>query len=157
MYQKQKALTLANQNVAKVDVIDIKRVIRSCVPGGEKTRGEKMKVSPIMLLKTNGENMSVLGLAIMLLKQNEIESSCHYVYENTRESRWRQFEKGEWRGHPAYVRSWLGWPCHKVWIPAPGFRGDKLRGSDPCCEKIPIPSCTGTAGQFICLHLRPVL
>ena len=41
-----------------------------------------MQVSPIMLLKTNIEKMSVFGLAIILLKQNKIKSSCYYVNEN---------------------------------------------------------------------------
>jgi len=39
-------------------------------PGSEKTRGEKMKVSSIMLLKTNVEKMSETGLSIMLMKTN---------------------------------------------------------------------------------------
>jgi hypothetical protein len=37
-------------------------------PGSEKTRGEKMKVSSIMLLKTNGVKMPEISLFIMLMK-----------------------------------------------------------------------------------------
>jgi hypothetical protein len=40
--------------------------------GQQKTRGEKMKVSPIMLLKTNGEKMSEIGLAIMFMKTSKL-------------------------------------------------------------------------------------
>jgi hypothetical protein len=36
--------------------------------GRQKTRGQKMKVSSIMLLKTNGEKMPEKGLSIMLMK-----------------------------------------------------------------------------------------
>jgi hypothetical protein len=32
-------------------------------------RGEKMQVSSIMLLKTNGEKMPEMGLSIMLMKR----------------------------------------------------------------------------------------
>ena len=38
----------------------------------KKRGGEKMKVSSIMLLKTNGEKMSVFWLSIMLLKKHEL-------------------------------------------------------------------------------------
>jgi hypothetical protein len=38
----------------------------------EKTRGEKMKVSSIMLLKTNGGKMSEIGLSIMLMKRKVV-------------------------------------------------------------------------------------
>ena len=40
-----------------------------------------MKDSPIMLLKTNVEKMSVCGLAIMSMKTNELNCSSHYVDE----------------------------------------------------------------------------
>jgi hypothetical protein len=40
--------------------------------GGEKTRGEKMKVSSIMLLKTNGGKMSESGLSIMFMKMQAL-------------------------------------------------------------------------------------
>jgi hypothetical protein len=40
----------------------------------EKTRGEKMKVSSIMLLKTNGGKMSESGLSIMLMKTKVVAS-----------------------------------------------------------------------------------
>jgi hypothetical protein len=44
------------------------KVRRFLVAGSEKTRGEKMKVSSIMLLKTHIEKMPETGLSIMLLK-----------------------------------------------------------------------------------------
>jgi hypothetical protein len=35
-----------------------------------------------MLLKINGEKMSVFGFSMMLFKINELAYSFHYVYEN---------------------------------------------------------------------------
>jgi len=46
-------------------------------------RGEKMKVTSIMLLKTHGEKMPEIGLSIMLMKIHEIKQSFHYVDEKT--------------------------------------------------------------------------
>ena len=40
-----------------------------------KNAGEKMKVSSIMLLKTNGVKMSETGLSIMLMKTNVVTGS----------------------------------------------------------------------------------
>jgi hypothetical protein len=48
--------------------LKLKELIHPRWTGGEKTRGEKMKVSLIMLLKTYGEKLSVFRPAIMLLK-----------------------------------------------------------------------------------------
>jgi hypothetical protein len=42
--------------------------------GSEKTRGEKMKVSSIMLLKTHVVKMSEIGLSIMLMKTKTVTS-----------------------------------------------------------------------------------
>jgi hypothetical protein len=61
--------------LAKMYVIEDKLVSFFLGKVGEKTRGEKMKVSPIMLLKTHVENMSEIGLAIMLLK-NKLVMPC---------------------------------------------------------------------------------
>jgi hypothetical protein len=47
-----------------------------------KTRGEKMKVSPTMSLKTHVEKMSVSWLATMLMKINELNWQRHDVYDN---------------------------------------------------------------------------
>ena len=48
-----------------------------------------MKVSPIMLLKTNTEKMSETGLAIICMKIIHIEAARHYVYEKkTCYSKW---------------------------------------------------------------------
>jgi hypothetical protein len=49
--------------------------------GGKKTRGEKMKVSPIMLLKTHVEKMSETGHATICMKTSNIEVARHYMYE----------------------------------------------------------------------------
>jgi hypothetical protein len=51
-------------------------------PGSEKTRGEKMKATSIMLLKTNVEKMPETGLSIMLMKKKELQPSFHYVDDN---------------------------------------------------------------------------
>ena len=54
--------------LTKIYVIESKVVRFISAQESEKTRGGKMKVSPIMLLKTNGEKMSEIRLAIILLK-----------------------------------------------------------------------------------------
>ena len=41
-----------------------------------------MKVSPIMLLKRNIEEMSETGHAIICMKTMHIEDERHYIYEN---------------------------------------------------------------------------
>ena len=58
------------QNLAGIDIIETKTVSLRLVVGERKTRGENMKVSSIMLLKTNGGKMSETGLSIMLMKTN---------------------------------------------------------------------------------------
>jgi len=59
---------MVSEILAKIYVIEIKRVIPSCPGQEEKTRGEKMKVSLAMLLKTHVEKMSIYGLLAMLMK-----------------------------------------------------------------------------------------
>jgi hypothetical protein len=49
---------------------------------GRKTRGEKMKETSIMLLKTNGEKMTEIDLSIMLMKTRNIEVDFHYIDDN---------------------------------------------------------------------------
>jgi hypothetical protein len=50
---------------------------------GAGKRGDSfLKDSAIMLLKTNIEKMSVLGLAIISMKIKGLLCACHYVYEN---------------------------------------------------------------------------
>jgi hypothetical protein len=80
--RKQKELAIYGEDLEKLYVIENNNVISSPASGWEKTRGEKMKVSPIMLLKTNGEKMSEISLAIMLMKRRQIEAACHYILEN---------------------------------------------------------------------------
>jgi hypothetical protein len=54
-------------------VIDIKPVKCSALTSTLKTRGEKMKVSLAMLLKTNRDKMSVYRLLAILMKTNELK------------------------------------------------------------------------------------
>ena len=58
---------------AKIHVAEIKRVISFRGGLGEKTRGEIMKVSLAMLLKTHGEKMPDNRSLAMLMKRKEIE------------------------------------------------------------------------------------
>ena len=48
--------------------LKLKLLAYSWWPGSEKTRGGKMKVTSIMLLKTNRGKMSEINLSIILLK-----------------------------------------------------------------------------------------
>ena len=50
--------------------------------GSKETRGENMKVSPIMLLRTHVEKMSENGRAIICMKTKNVEVARHYMYEN---------------------------------------------------------------------------
>jgi hypothetical protein len=61
--------------------LKISKLIDSLSLSPEKTRGEDMKVSPIMLLKTHIEEMSENGHAIISMKIQHIEVARHYVYE----------------------------------------------------------------------------
>jgi hypothetical protein len=70
-----------NEILAKTYLIETKRVSSVFVDRSQKTRGRKMKVTSIMLLKTNGEKMSETGLSIILLKKNKLPSPFHYVDE----------------------------------------------------------------------------
>ncbi|MGA3327764.1 MAG: hypothetical protein ABSF45_25165 [Terriglobia bacterium] len=58
-----------------------------------KTRGEKMKDSLAMLLKTNVEKMSIYGLLAMLKKKNELKSLSGDVDENKWENRWARAQE----------------------------------------------------------------
>ena len=49
--------------------------------GPAKTRGENMKVTSIMLLKTHVEKMSETCLSIIYMKTSHIEAALHYIYE----------------------------------------------------------------------------
>jgi len=48
---------------------------------GTKKGGPKMKVYPMMLLKTNGEKASVPDDAMMFMKTKGLYCSCHDVNE----------------------------------------------------------------------------
>ena len=82
MYKKINKLSILQGNTVEIDMIEIKRVIRLDGKWLEKTRGEKMKVSAIMLLKTHVSKMSETGLAIISMKTMHIEDACHYIDEN---------------------------------------------------------------------------
>jgi hypothetical protein len=75
MLQNQKELSLVSQKGVGVYVIEIKCVSKLTGAGNQKTRGEKMKVSSIMLLKTHVEKMSESGLSTMLLKNKIVGHS----------------------------------------------------------------------------------
>jgi len=64
-------------------VIEIKKVNLSCPGQGEKTRGEKMKDSLAMLLKTHAEKMSIYGLLAMLMKISQLHHVSGDVDDNT--------------------------------------------------------------------------
>jgi hypothetical protein len=82
MYQKLNDLSTDRGILGETYLIERNEGGKFFMARGEKTRGEKMKVSPIMLLKKRVEKMSVFGLAIMLLKTNKLWSPCPYVDEN---------------------------------------------------------------------------
>jgi hypothetical protein len=69
---KQKGLVINSENLAKMYIIKNKALSRILVAGRRRTRGEKMKVSSIMLLKTNGGKMSESILSIMLMKRQVV-------------------------------------------------------------------------------------
>jgi len=75
-----------SRNFKKLYLIHIKRVSLSCGSRGEKTRGEKMKDSLAMLLKTHGEKMSENRPLAMLMKQNDSKSLSGDVDEKKGES-----------------------------------------------------------------------
>jgi hypothetical protein len=53
--------------------LKLRRLVYCRASLAKKTRGAKMKDRPIMLLKTNVEKMSVLGLAIMFMKNKVVK------------------------------------------------------------------------------------
>jgi hypothetical protein len=55
-----------------MQAIDSKSFKHYTVRRWQKTRGEKMQASVIMLLKTNGSKMSESGVAILLLKTRNL-------------------------------------------------------------------------------------
>ena len=66
----------------KFQAIEIKPDSSITRGGDPKTRGEKMKDSLAMLLKTNGENLSVYGLLAMFMKINRLYLLSRDVDEN---------------------------------------------------------------------------
>ena len=80
---KQRELAIFDEDLEKLYVIEITPVIAFPARSRKKTRGENMKVSPIMLLKTHVEKMSETGLSIICMKTMHIEATLHYMYEKT--------------------------------------------------------------------------
>jgi hypothetical protein len=73
MYQKKMGLAKNVENQAKIYAIENKIVILSLAARvAGKKRGRKKPVNCIKLLKTNGEKMSEIKLAIMLLKNKQV-------------------------------------------------------------------------------------
>jgi hypothetical protein len=70
-----------NEISAKIYVIETTRVSLFLWIGWQKTRGRKMKVTSIMLLKTSGDKMAETGLSIILLKTHMLQAAFHYVDE----------------------------------------------------------------------------
>ena len=71
------------ENLAKIYIVEIKIVSRSLVARVmEKRGGGNMKVTSIMLVKTNGEKMSIFCLSTILMKTNELNHYLHDVIEN---------------------------------------------------------------------------
>ena len=73
---------MASANLAKFHLIESKIVIHLLRCGLQKTRGENMKVSLAMLLKTNVEKMAENRSLTMLMKSKELKSLSGDVYEN---------------------------------------------------------------------------
>ena len=82
MYQKKKGLTINGENLVKTYVAENKIVSSFLIGAWQKTRGEKMKDSLAMLLKTNGEKMSVFRLTTMFMKTGILFYVYHDVDEN---------------------------------------------------------------------------
>jgi hypothetical protein len=72
--RKERELAAESQPSVKSYLIEIKRVSVKCDSGSGKKGGEIMPDSLAMLLKTNVEKMSVLGLLAILMKINKLKS-----------------------------------------------------------------------------------
>ena len=68
-------------NGTESQAIEIKPIKCPVVQSGLKTRGENMKDSLAMLLKTNGEKMSFYGSLAMLMKINQLKSFSRDIDE----------------------------------------------------------------------------
>ena len=70
------------KNRSKIYITDNKIVsVFSWGVEGNGKKGGKMKVTSIMLLKTNGEKMSVFRLSMIFMKTNELNPSLQDVDE----------------------------------------------------------------------------
>ena len=78
---KQRELAIFDEDLEKLYVIEITPVIAFPARSRKKTRGENMKVSPIMLLKTHVEKMSETGHATIYMITKHLEASRHYMHE----------------------------------------------------------------------------
>ena len=62
--------------------LKLKRLLRFLRVAAKKARGENMKVTSIMLLKTHIETMSETRLSTIYMKTKHLEAPLHYMYEN---------------------------------------------------------------------------
>ena len=82
--RKQRELAIYDEDLENFYLSETKSVTPFPVRNCKKTRGEDMKVSPIMLLKTHVEKMSETGHAIICLKTKHLKISRHYIDDNKR-------------------------------------------------------------------------
>ena len=80
--RKQRELAISDDDRAKFYLFDIKQVMQYKFAAHKKTRGENMKVSPTMLLKTHIEKMSETGHAIICMKTRNLDVARHYIHDN---------------------------------------------------------------------------
>jgi hypothetical protein len=81
MCKKINWLAVEYQNSSKFYLVELKRVNLNYVSRDEKTRGGEMKESLAMLLKTNGEKMSILRSLAMSMKTSQLKSLSRDVNE----------------------------------------------------------------------------
>jgi len=82
MFQKQNGLAMNRENLAEIDVIEIKWFIWFCDGQGREKKGElKMRRTFPKLLRTHIEKMPVFRLSMIFMKTNELEHSLHDIGE----------------------------------------------------------------------------
>ena len=78
---------MIREHLSKMHVTESKAVSSYQAPHDEKTRGEKMKDSLAMLLKTNGGKMSVYRPLAMLMKTKDVHVVSRDIDEKKRSYR----------------------------------------------------------------------
>jgi hypothetical protein len=87
IFRKNKGVTGEHPKSSKFYVIVNKQIIEFSMAQAQETRGEKMKASLAMLLKTNGGKMSVSSSLAMFMKRHGLFSVSRDIDENKGESR----------------------------------------------------------------------